>query len=166
MKTEATAERVRSLLNYDPATGQFTWNVSNSNRAPVGSIAGGVRGDGYWRIRVDGHLYAAHRLAWLYVHGSWPNEDIDHIDGDRLNNRISNLREATRSQNLANMRPSSKSKSGLKGAAWNARKQRWMARIKVEGCEHFLGYFKTPEEAHAAYAEAAIRLRGTFARVA
>ena len=84
---------MKDLLNYDPDTGDFTWKVSTSNRVRVGQVAGTLRHDGYIRIKVNGKLYLAHRLAWFFVYGVWPVEFLDHIDQDKSNNRINNLRE-------------------------------------------------------------------------
>src|SRR3990167_927341 len=96
-----THERVRELLAYDRKTGIFRWKVVR-HRVPIGSIAGSKHCDGYWQIRMDGHLYMAHRLAWLWVFGVWPITMIDHKNGDKACNCIENLREATKSQNKAN----------------------------------------------------------------
>ena len=89
--TVLTAERLRELLNYDPLTGVFSWRVNGRGRSGVGTVAGGSN---HKRIAIDKKEYFVHRLAWLYVHGCWPTEDIDHINGDPSDNRIANLREA------------------------------------------------------------------------
>ena len=156
-----TAERLREVMNYDPLTGQFSWRVRLSNRAPAGSLCTNKDRHGYIRVRIDGQLYWAARLAWFYVHGRWPPNDIDHIDGTRDNNAITNLREATRSQNLSNRKPG----RAFKGAYYNRRQNRWHSAICVNRVSHYLGMFKTEREAHQAYAAASAEHHGQFARV-
>jgi hypothetical protein len=163
--TDLSVERLRELLSYDPTTGEFLYRVRVARRTPAGSLAGSVNNEGYRHIRVDGRAYKAHRLAWLHVHGTWPGGMLDHIDGDRDNNRIANLREATRSQNLANSRPYRANSKYHKGI--NRRTSGlWDARISHNGKCHFLGCFKTEGEAVAAYASAARNFYGEYARIA
>lgn len=166
LKTSLSARRLRELLNYNPATGIFTWRRDADGRQnPYAGRerAGSLRPTGYRAICVDYELYQEHRLAWLYVHGAWPSEHIDHINRDTSDNRISNLRQASRGQNLANMKCHKDSASGYKGASFHKRLG-WFARICVNRKHHFLGYHPSAEAAHAAYVEAAKRLRGKFAR--
>ncbi|MGW1422698.1 HNH endonuclease [Bradyrhizobium manausense] len=160
-----TAELVRSLLDYDPLTGVFLWRISPSRNTPEGSIAG-ADSEGYRLIRIDGGRYKAHQLAWLYMTGEWPSRQVDHRDTDRSNNRWSNLRLATTSQNKANMGRRADNKSGFKGVRWYSPTKKWNAQIRCQGKNTNLGYFPTPEEAHAAYCRAAERLFGEFARFA
>jgi hypothetical protein len=167
--SKITAERLRELLHYDPETGIFTWltraTVSRRwNTRYVGTTAGSVDCHGYIAIKLIGQLNRAHRLAWLYMTGEWPSNDIDHINGNRADNRLENLRPATRSQNNANSRTQSRNTSGLKGVHKQSRGYTWAARIKINGSQHYLGNFKTPESAHAAYIVAAEKLFGEFAR--
>jgi hypothetical protein len=152
-----TAEGLRELMEYDPETGIFTWRAGMRS----GKAAGGSRSDGYCYVNV-GRRYFVHRLAFLYVYGRWPADDVDHIDGNPSNNAIANLREATRSQNHQNKRSRRNTSSGLKGVTWQGRK--WVARIKRDGRNDYLGSFKTAEEAHAAYCAAAKEAYGEFAR--
>lgn len=165
-----TAERLRELLHYDPDTGVFIRRVQSSPRIKVGDVAGDVRQvrrDGFYRrISVENRRYAAHRLAWLYVHGEWPPDgfDIDHIDGDGRNNRITNLRLATRSQNGANRRLQVNNASGMKGVSFYRKTKKWKAQISVRGHVKSIGYFKTIEEAAAAYRAAASEHFGEFRR--
>lgn len=165
-----TAKYVRSILAYDPISGIFHWKVSLSNRAKVGSVAGCdcAAWDGYRRVRLDGVLYQAHRLAWLVMTGKWPPAklDIDHKDGNRGNNVWHNLRLATRQQNLANARVRPHNKLGIKGVCFNprARSRPYRASIWVDGRNIHLGCFATAEEAAAAYAAAASEHFGEFAR--
>ena len=158
-----TQERLRELLDYDPETGIFRWRAARGATKP--GAAGCPNKRGYLRICIDYKLYYCHRLAWLYVHGEWPRE-IDHRDLDKSNNRIGNLRVATRTQNNANMAKKRDNTSGLKGAYFDKRKARWGAGLKVNKRFKFLGYFATKEQAHAAYARAATIHHGEFARVA
>lgn len=156
-EAKLTAERLRELLNYDPETGVFTWRVSRRATARPGSVAGTITPKGYRAIWI-GANYRAHRLAWLYVYGVWPTHEIDHIDGNRANNAIANLRDVTRSVNHENLRRArSDSAHGFLGVSPFKGKW-WKARITVNGKWQHLGTFKTPEEAHAAYLEAKRRL--------
>jgi hypothetical protein len=160
-----TAERLRELLHYDPETGVFTWRLPRRG-VRAGYEAGASRSDGYRRIQVDGRVIYAHRLAWPYMTGEWPDAEIDHINGDPSDNRIVNLRPATRSQNSANGRKPSDNTSGLKGVSWHARGRKWRAQIVVNGkCRH-LGLFDCPAAAHAAYLAATEKFFGEYARVA
>ena len=153
-----TAARLREVLHYDPDTGIFTWLKRVANRVQIGDIAGAVGGPGYRSTTVDGRKYTMHRLAWLYAYGSWPSGDIDHINGVRLDNRMSNLRDVSRSMNLENQRSASaRNRSGLLGVSV-ARHGKWEATIKVRGTRYHLGIFDTPEVAHAAYILAKRRL--------
>jgi hypothetical protein len=151
-----TQEFLKSQLRYDPETGVFgriPGQVHGGGR--LGSVGGFA--DGYLVIGVGGRRYQAHRLAWLYVHGEmpkWPAQQIDHINGDRSDNRISNLRLATGAVNTQNMRGAhgNNKNSGLLGAHKSG--TRWQSVISVHGKNHHLGVFSTPEEAHAAYVTA------------
>lgn len=162
-----TAERLRSLMVYNPETGIFVRLVSAGCR-PAGSEAGRPHPStptGYVMMGVDGRLYTAHRLAWLYVYGEWPTRDVDHRDGNRANNAIGNLREATESQNAANSGMRRHNTSGFRGVSWNSRAKKWLATIVVRGRKKHLGFFADAAEASAVYNEAAAREFGEFARV-
>ncbi|MEY5100664.1 MAG: hypothetical protein RJA36_3383 [Pseudomonadota bacterium] len=149
--THPTAERLREVLSYDPATGAFTWRVTNSRRRVAGSPAGGAhKADGRVYIGIDGGLFKAHRLAWIYVHGALPPHGIDHIDGNPQNNRIANLRAATQAENMQNLRAAHRdSATGLLGV--QGKRGRWIARLLVRGARFERGPFNTPQEAHEAY---------------
>lgn len=165
MDSGPDVERLRHLLHYNPDTGAFTWLVSNSPIAKVGNEAGCIqKTTGYILIGIDGRLHRAHRLAWYYVHGKWPYQ-IDHINGIKGDNRVSNLRECSSSQNAQNIGARANNGSGYKGITATP-EGRWMARIAANGRRQCLGTFATKEEAHAAYSDAAQRLHGEFARAA
>lgn len=155
MPSDLTQERVMHLLNYDPYTGVFTRRVRAANCVKVGDVAGSLDSYGYRQIKLDNRTYKAHRLAWLYVYGAWPNGQIDHINGDKLDNSLANLREVTHAENQQNSVVAQKnSSSGLRGISWDARVQKWKARITANGKLYFLGYFNSPSEAHIAYLKA------------
>lgn len=160
-KATLTQERLKVFLHYEPATGVFTW--LRSHKYPAGTEAGYINDQGYRLIYVSGRDYRAHHLAWLYVHGCLPKE-LDHKNGNPADNRIHNLREATRSQNLGNTKKPRTNKSGYKGVSWHADGQFWQVHIKHNGVNHYLGHFDCPKKGHEAYCEAANRLRGEFAR--
>jgi len=155
-----TQEELHELLDYDPNTGIFTHKINNRHGC-FGKKAGCVRGDGYILIGIRKGHFLAHRLAWFYTYGTWPSEMIDHKDGNRQNNRISNLREATHAQNLQNAR-GRKRGGGLKGAHWHKERGKWKARI----AQIHLGYFDSELDAHRAYIAAAKKYFGEFARAA
>jgi hypothetical protein len=151
-----TAHRLRELLVYDGETGVFAWRASRGAGANVGAVAGTLH-QGYRKIRVDGVKHFAHRLAWLHVHGEWPAGEIDHVNGDKLDNRIANLRDVTRSTNKQNMREArADSASGFLGVLFRktAKRNPYAASIMVEGRRKHLGQFPTPDAAHAVYVNA------------
>lgn len=152
-----TADVLRSILFYDPATGEFRWAAKRGNRNDVGKIAGKARPDGYIRIKIAQALYFSHRLAWLHVHGEWPSVEIDHINGNPSDNRISNLRLASSTINKQNVRaPRCNNRSGFLGVA--LQHGRYRASIRADGAKRILGTFDTAEEASAAYIEAKRKL--------
>jgi hypothetical protein len=157
-QTELTFERLRELLNYDPATGEFTWKVAIGKKVRAGNVAGNINHKGYRIIVIEGRPHRAHRLAWLWMNGVWPKKNVDHINRVRDDNRITNLREATDSENQHNRLKQRDNTSGHKGVSWHARDKRWLARIGVSGKVVRLGRFQSVEEAAAAYVNAAIRL--------
>ena len=147
--------KLKELLDYNPETGDFHWRCKpKSGRVSVGDRAGSRHNRGYIQVRVDGGHYLAHRLAWLYVYGAIPASLVDHINGNRADNRIANLRLATPSENQQNRRQAHKnSATGYLGVGYVRTRQTrpWIARIKVNGKEKKLGFFSTPERASAAY---------------
>ena len=146
-------ERLREIINYDPDTGVVTWAKSRRS-APAGKVAGCLdKRCGYVSIRIDFKQYLMHRLIWFYVYGVFPEHQIDHIDGDKSNNRLANLREATISQNSQNRRRG-QGRSKLLGAHWLGDVKRWRSSIGIAGKNFYLGIFDTPEEAHECYKNA------------
>jgi hypothetical protein len=160
-----TAERLREVLHYDPDTGKWTWLQTLSKNVPKGTEAGSVRTDGRRQIKIDGRIYFAHRLACLWMTGAWPARLFDHRDVDNGNNRWSNLRDATFSQNSRNKRKHRNNTSGLKGVWWNKQAEKWQAEIYADGKKRYLGLFDDLYAAHAAYAAASAELHGEFGRV-
>ena len=153
-----TQERLKAVLDYDSTNGLFNWRVSNNGRIRVGQRAGSLKPPlGYVQIKVDRVLYAAHRLAWLWVHGTFPENHIDHIDGDHANNRLANLRDVPvgiNAQNLRRARSNNESTKLLGVSRRNKTRGGFQARIRFEGKEKRLGTFPTAEQAYAAYVAA------------
>jgi len=158
-----TLERLKEVLDYCPEDGVFRWRIRRGGSATAGSVAGSIVA-GYRRIGIDkkgGH--SAGRLAWFYVHGHWPPNDIDHVNNDRDDNRLSNLRLATRAQNIANVPVRSDNVAKLRGVTkgpWG-----YVARVTIKGDRRYLGIFKTPQDAHATYVKAAREFYGEYHRV-
>ena len=155
--TDLTAARVRELLSYEPETGVFRWVAHRCNLVEQ-QVAGHVTKYGYRLIGVDLKTNMAHRLAWLYVSGSWPDDEVDHINGDRDDNRIANLREASRSENQQNLARRANNTSGFPGVCWSNQASKWQAGIKVHGRLIGLGQFASAAAAGAAYLAAKARL--------
>lgn len=152
------------LVTYNPNTGDFTALIQRGC-VPAGKVIGSVGNHGYIQFRIEGKMYLGHRVAFFYMTGRWPIE-VDHRNRLKTDNRWPNLREASKSQNSFNKPAMSRSKSGIKGVSWNARRCKWYAFIH-DGCkQHYLGSFDDQNEAQSAYAEAASKLHGEFARVA
>lgn len=145
-------EYLKSILDYNSYTGTFVWKVYKSSRAVIGSIAGTFNPDGYLIIKIDGKNYRSHHLAWLYTHGIWPSDILDHINGERADNRIINLREATIQLNAQNQRnPVITNKCGLIGVRFRKDAGKFTAQIKLNGKTKHIGYFTDKNDAHAAY---------------
>lgn len=157
-----TRDDITSLIDYDPLTGAFKWKVNYSMASKNNGVAGTIDYQGYRRIIIWGRGYRAHHIAWLIAKGKWPDEQIDHINGEKSDNRIENLREATNTENNRNKGLRKDNKSGFKGVSRCGGK--WKAELKHENNRIYLGLYRTPEEAHVAYAEKAKELRGDFAR--
>jgi len=151
---ELTVEQIKDTLDYDAGTGVFIWKIRPSKAVKAGDVAGCVeKRIGYITVGIGGRVYKAHRLAWLYVYGSWPKGLIDHINGNKADNRIDNLRDVLADGNSQNVRkPNRRNKSGFMGVIWFQNK--WRASMSVNGKSKWLGDYSTPEEAHQVYLEA------------
>ena len=159
-KAKITAARARELLRYDPETGFVYRERSLSNSTKVGQRAGYVHPTKLYRyLCVDGGYYFEHRIIWLLVHGQFPEAQIDHINGDRQDNRICNLRELNNSENAQNKKRACKgSTSGILGVSWMTRANKWRAQIQINKRVTYLGIFGTKEAAQSAYMAAKKRL--------
>lgn len=153
-----TVERLKEALTYNPDDGLFRWKSPKSNRVSAGTVAGSPNGLGYIYITLDWKKYRAHRLAWLYTTGCWPDTELDHIDGNRSNNRWDNLRPSNRTLNTLNQKDtrSLKSKSGIRGVTITS--GGYEARITVYGEAKNLGRFDDPVAASEAYESARLNL--------
>ena len=158
-----TLSRLKELLIYNLDSGLFRVKQGGKGRRKPGTIAGWISSQGYRKIQLDGITYSAHRLVWFYVHGEWPKDQLDHEHGQRADNRILELREATNGQNKANARLHRNSTSGFKGVSLQKDCQKWRARIQKNGKKASLGLFDTAIEAHQAYCDAAAKQYGKFA---
>lgn len=160
-----TANEVLSLLNerlsYEKETGYFRWLINRGGKARAGCIAGKRNSAGHVQIMVGDKLYLAHRLAWLAEYGRWPTE-IDHINGIKNDNRLCNLREATRIQNLANRPAPKNNTSGMKGVSWHKKQRQWVAGMTINGKKKYLGGFDDAKEAQRAFQDFARSRFGEF----
>ncbi len=152
-----TQARLKERLSYDPSTGEFRTLVK-VKQVPAGAVAGSIGSKGYRRIKVDNREYAAHRLAWLYVHGEFPPGDLDHKNRIRSDNRLDNLRPASRTQNGQNRSVAKNNSSGYTGVTFNKACRKWQASICTGGRARHLGLHSTPEAAAAAYRAAKAEL--------
>lgn len=166
-----TAAYLRTRLDYDQSTGHFTWrqkaesqhDANRWNAVFAGTRAGHVNNKGYVIIKVDGAAYKGHRLAWLYVYGTWPPSNLDHKNRIRNDNRIANLRPANAMQNSANKNVHSNNKSGVKGVSRHRQTGKWRADVKYQGKNVYLGLFERKQDAAEAYAAAAAKYFGEYA---
>lgn len=159
-----TLARLKQVLRYEPEKGIFIWIKAPKNHPRMQEYLAGGIASGYVMIKIDGHKYKAHRLAWLYMHGQWPSGDLDHINGCPLDNRLENLRIATNPQNQAN-RLRDRDKDTPKGVR-RLPSGKFQARITVSKKQILLGTFDSSDEAQAAYFHAANQHYGNFARKA
>lgn len=149
-------EEIKNFLDYCPETGLFTWVVDAAKNVKAGKIAGCIQSHGYIYIALKKKRYSAHRLAWFFCYGKWPTKHIDHINGNKTDNRIENLREATTSENGQNRAANKNTKTGFKGVT--AHNKKFRAEITHQGKTHYLGVFMTAKEASEAYKKAAKQL--------
>jgi hypothetical protein len=148
---ELTHKKLKEVIVYDQETGEFIWAKTVSSRALVGKTAGRIWNGQYRRITIDKVDYQAHRLAWFYVTRTWPVGEIDHINRNKSDNRIVNLRCAGRSGNQQNKGVQQNNKSGYPGVYWHKRDLKWVAAIRCNGKRISLGSYSTPEAAHITY---------------
>ena len=146
-------DKLQELLRYCPETGHFYWKVNRRGHVQAGQLAGRIANHGYHQIGINGRLHLAHRLAWFSIHRQWPVGYLDHINGVKDDNRITNLREVTQAENMQNIRRANTNNhsSGLLGASWNGHNGKWKACIGLHNKKFHIGYFETAEEAHQAY---------------
>lgn len=158
-----TQKRLKELFDYDPDTGVFKRIKRVTGRkGNIGDIAGSLKTNGYINIFIDRKQYLAHRLAWLYQYGEFPAQMVDHIDGDKSNNKITNLREATRNQNNYNATLSKRNKSGCKCVYKDKVRNQWVVEIKKDNKKNHIGRFYKFEDAVKAYKKHAELLHGEF----
>lgn len=161
MKQTLSQQYLKSQINYDPTTGIFLWLERKQGRymgKPVGCLS-----IGYLSIRIAGKLYRAHRLAWLFMTGSFPKDQIDHINNIRNDNRWINLRQCNQSQNCANTGKRKNNTSGFKGVYWSRNAKKWHASVRFKRKNFHLGYFNDKIDAAKAYNVAATKYFGKFA---
>lgn len=157
-KSELTYERLKSLVVYEEETGVFRW-LATTRATKAGEVAGGTRANGYVALTIDGVTFYAHRLAWLWKNGTWPKNHVDHINGDRADNRIANLRDVTVSHNSHNtQRLGPRNTTGYRGVAKYMDK--YIAQMMVDGVSTAIGMFDTPEAAAEAYRKRHIEIFG------
>jgi hypothetical protein len=164
MKNITQAELKEKLI-YDSLSGIFWWKSNAIGRASLDNPAGSKDAKGYCRIMINRKMYLAHRLAWLYVNGVWPKSQIDHIDGNPLNNRYENLRECDSSQNICNSKLRRDSKTGVKGVSWHSQAKKYNVRVCINGKRRSMGLFDDKEFAELVSIEARKKYHGEFARI-
>jgi len=152
---KVSVDELRRRLIYDSATGGLTWRI-RVGTVVAGSEAGHIDRYGYRRLRINRVVLLAHRVVWALHFGKWPKDEIDHIDGNRANNHISNLRQATTAENAQNRKVHRNNTSGFPGVSRSG--GMWIARIRTPGERHCLGVFETPEAAYQSYLDAKARL--------
>ena len=158
-KPKMSPDQLRRLFDLNAETGEIRWSTACSRGSLTHRVAGSNLNSGYRQVKVGGCSYLVHRVIWAIVYGVWPERAIDHIDGNRSNNAVTNLRLATASQNMQNLAvKQTKSASGLMGAihvpGTSRRRERWESRIRVGGVQKYLGSFESPQDAHTAYMNA------------
>jgi hypothetical protein len=160
-KNELTQQELKQKLHYDPETGVFHWRDKEGNIKKE-KEAGCITANGYIHIGLNKQQYKAHRLAFLYMTGSFPEGTVDHINRVKSDNRFSNLREATQQQNCFNVGITKRNKTGFKGVSWSKQRNKYLAHCSINGKDTHLGLFLTAEEAYHAYCKA-VESRGDYA---
>lgn len=155
-----TQELVKSIFDY--SDGFLYWKIKKSNAIKIGQVAGSLdERTGYYRIHINSKMYKTHRLVFLYHNGYLPDY-VDHIDNNKINNRIENLREATKSQNCMNQKVSTRNTSGIKGVMWHKRDKKWYVQLRVNSKCHSFGYYDDKELAELVAIEATNKLHKEF----
>lgn len=162
-KTMLKFEHVNELLEYEPETGVLRWIKSPNKRVAIGSKAGSISSFGYIKLKIDKKEYFAHRIAWLLYYKEWPSGQIDHIDNNRKNNAISNLRDCTASQNQRNQKRRKSNSTGIKGVYWDANLNKWKVQVRGDGRIQYGGHYKSIQAAELAAIELRNRLHGEYA---
>lgn len=157
-----TQKELKEILNYNPETGDFYWKISPKYDVKVGDKAGNEH-NGYQRVTIFGKKYLTHRLAWLYVYGEFPKGDLDHIDNDRGNCRINNLRIANKATNGFNRKKQINNKSGVKGVYWSTAAKKWAVKIGINNKKIYLGVWDDLEFAELVAQEARAKYHGEYA---
>lgn len=147
---------IKKYLRYDAETGKIFWKLNKGSSGKAGNEAGG-QNNGYLTIKLNRKSYKAHRIAWLLTYGSWPEDQIDHINGNGLDNRLENLRAVSKGENLRNQKIPKNNTSGTLGVSFDKRYKSYLASIQINGKSKYLGLFKNKEEAIAARAAANIK---------
>ena len=142
-----TQDELKEVLHYDPETGIFRWRMPKSSRVKPWDVAGTKNGNGYICFKINGASLRGHRLAWLYMTGKWPENDVDHMDGNRSNNAWQNLRSATNKQNLENQGLRKNNTSRFRGVSWCKRHKKWVARVYHNYKQIYVGFFESAGEA-------------------
>ena len=154
-----TQSILKEYLHYDPDSGLFTWIKRTGRYDRTGQIAGSFGRGNYWFVTIKTQKYRAHRLAWLYIHGEWPEYEIDHINHIKTDNRLINIRSATRRENMSNTSLFSTNTSGFNGVSWDKAREKWEAYINTSGKKINIGYFYDIEAAIEARKAANIKYR-------
>ena len=147
VRSRPIPDGINESLRYCADSGKVFWVKSSGPCARIGFEAGYLNPDGYRRVTFNGRMFMTHRVVWLLIHNEWPDGEIDHIDGNRANNRIENLRVVTQSQNLRNKKSKKGSTSGNNGVHFDARCKKWRVQIRMNGTVHHLGLFESKESA-------------------